>query len=242
MNRTYLALDLETAKVLPSGCDWRQSRPLGIVGAATLLDGDEPRLWYSWTNGQRPATRMARADTQKLVSYLADGARRGYTIITWNGLGFEFDVLAEESGRLQTCRRLAVAHVDMMFHALCQLGYGIGLDAAAKGMGLGGKYEGLSGSQIPALWKHGKRRLVLDYLVQEVKTTLHLAKASEECDYLRWVTRSGRRREMQLSRGWLPVNKADRLPERATPWMFGEWSRGRFTGWLYPMSRRGYSR
>jgi hypothetical protein len=241
MSRTYLALDIETAKAVPTGCDWRQARPLGIACAATLLDGATPLLWYGGT-GNRPAARMRRDDAEELTRYLAKCMLRGYTIITWNGVGFDFEVLAEESGRIQTCRRLAATHVDMMFHALCQLGHGIGLDAAAKGMDLPGKYRGLSGSQIPALWQHGKRRMVLDYLVHEVQMTLNVAKVCEKCAYLRWITGSGRRREMQLPRGWLSVKSANRLPERATPWMFSEWSRRRFTAWLRLESRPDYSR
>lgn len=69
----------------------------------------------------------------------------GYTIVTWNGLSFDFDVLAEESGMIEKCRTLAINHVDMMFHALCRLGHGISLDSAAKGMDLLGKNEDMTG-------------------------------------------------------------------------------------------------
>jgi hypothetical protein len=48
--------------------------------------------------------------------------RARYTIVTWNGTGFDFDILAEESGMLAECKGLAVNHVDMMFHVLCRLG------------------------------------------------------------------------------------------------------------------------
>ena len=51
-------------------------------------------------------------------------------------MGFDLDVVAEESGMFQECRRMARNHVDMMFHLLCLLGYGVSLDSAAKGMGL----------------------------------------------------------------------------------------------------------
>ncbi len=43
------------------------------------------------------------------------------------------------------CRTLTLGHVDMMFHVLCKLGYGVSLDAAARGMGLAGKPEGMNG-------------------------------------------------------------------------------------------------
>ena len=87
-------------------------------------------------------------------------------------LGFDFDILAEESGMLEECRDLAVSHVDMMFHVFCQLGYGVGLDAAARGMELAGKSKGMSGVLAPVLWAEGRREEVLEYVAQDVRTTL----------------------------------------------------------------------
>ena len=43
----------------------------------------------------------------RLVRYLEDQVAQGYTLLTWNGLGFDLDILAEESGMLPNCRRLA---------------------------------------------------------------------------------------------------------------------------------------
>jgi hypothetical protein len=68
-----------------------------------------------------------------------------------NGVGFDFDVLAEEAQMLAECCVFALAHVDMMFHVLCRLGYGVGLDAAARGTGLAGKSEGMKGADAPVL-------------------------------------------------------------------------------------------
>ena len=111
--RKYLAFDIETAK-LPDG-DWRSCRPLGISCAATLLGDDkEPTLWHG-------GDRLTRQETAALVQYLSEQVAQGCTVVTWNGLGFDFDVLAEESGLLEQCRTLALGHVDMMFHVLCKL-------------------------------------------------------------------------------------------------------------------------
>lgn len=57
---------------------------------------------------------MSRDDAAELVNFLAEAADSGSTILTWNGL--DFDILAEESGMVEECRQLALAHVDMMFH------------------------------------------------------------------------------------------------------------------------------
>ena len=128
----YLAFDLETTQRLQLG-KLRQS--LGVSCAATLLGGArEPVLWYGGTNRNRPSKRMNRLELQELVDYLDRQVERGYKIVTWNGLSFDFNVLAQDSGMFDECRRLAIDHIDMMFHVLCRLGYGISLNSAAKGM------------------------------------------------------------------------------------------------------------
>ncbi|MGO9113255.1 MAG: hypothetical protein ACLP9L_28825 [Thermoguttaceae bacterium] len=133
---------------------------------------------------------------------------------------------------LAECKRLAVEHVDMMFHVLCRLGYGVGLDAAAKGMNLAGKPGGMSGAMAPVLWAEGKQEEVLQYVAQDVKTTLELATACEACGKLRWIARSGKLRSMSLPRGWLSVDQAEKLPQPDTSWMSDPWQRATFTEWM----------
>jgi hypothetical protein len=233
MNRKYLAFDIETAKVLPDNePDWNSYRPLGISCAATLLaDSDELVLWHGGADSKSPADRMSQQEAAGLVEYLATQVGQGYTIVTWNGVGFDFDILAEESEMLAECRRLAVNHVDMMFHVLCQLGYGVRLDGAAKGMGIAGKPEGMDGAKAPVLWTEGKREEVLKYVAQDVRTTLDLATTCDASGIMRWIARSGRRRSMALPQGWLAVSEAGKLPLPDTSWMDDPWPRTKFTGW-----------
>jgi hypothetical protein len=234
MKRRYLALDIETVKLVPADAsDWRLYRPLGISCAATLATGQEgSEVWHGGRNHQRPTNRMNRDELCKLVVYLERLVKNGYTIVTWNGAGFDFDVLAEESGLAKTCKRLARSHVDMMFHVFCQLGYGISLGAVAKGMGLVGKTGGLTGNDAPRLWAERKRNQVFRYVAQDAQTTLALAERCESERWLRWVTRSGRKRQMALPKGWLSVGSAQKLPEPITFWMTAPWSRQKFTAWL----------
>ena len=225
MSRKYLAFDIETAKLLPEDeTDWTAHRPLGIACAATLSD-DELVLWHG-------NDKMSQQEASQLVQYLIAKVKAGYTIVTWNGTGFDFDILAEESGMLAECKRLAVNHVDMMFHILCRLGYGVRLDGAAKGMGIKGKPEGMNGSLAPKLWAEGKREEVLNYVAQDVRATAELATACEACGVMRWISRRGRLRSMPLPGGWLTVDQAEQLPEPDTSWMADPWSRASFTAWM----------
>jgi len=233
MNRKYLAFDIETAKEWPEGADWRPHRPLGIACTATLTEEpDPPRFWHGAAPDGRPAKRMSREDLAQLVDYLRSMVDRGYTILTWNGLAFDFDVLAEESGMPEQCKSLALDHVDMMFHVFCTLGYPVGLEAAAKGSGLAGKPEGMSGILAPSMWAAGKHQEVLDYVAQDVRTTLELAALCEKAKCFRWITRRGKTSRMDLPAGWLAASQAMKLPEPDTSWMSSPLPRHRFTGWL----------
>ena len=230
----FVAFDIEIAQPLPEGVvDWRQHRPLGITCAATVTSQPEDlRLWYGRDDAEAPADRMAQAEAQELVEYLSRAKREGYQILTWNGLGFDFEVLAEESQSLDECRELAGHHVDMMFHAFCHLGYPISLDRAARGMSMAGKPEGMSGLLAPQMWAEGQRQQVLDYVRQDARITLDLALASQSRGHLRWIAHSGKRREMPLPSGWLSVDEARKLPQPDTSWMSDPMSRDGFTAWL----------
>ncbi len=234
MARKYVAFDIETAKILPAVVpDLKAHRPLGIACAATLCSTeDRPRLWHGRTDDGQPSPRMTCEDAANLVNALSDLVDDGFTILTWNGLGFDFDILAEESAMPGECRRLACGHVDMMFHSFCERGFLIGLDRAAKAMRLQGKSQAIEPHMAPRLWSEGRRNEVLDYVSQDVRATLELAHACESQKCLRWLTKKGGIGEIKLPRGWLTVDEASRLPEPDTSWMDNPMPRSRFTDWL----------
>jgi hypothetical protein len=233
MNR-YLAFDIEISKTLPVGVtDWKEHRPLGVSCAATLTnDGSAPRLWYSSKDGT-PQPTMTVTDVRSLISYLYHmSTTEKYQIITWNGLCFDFDVLAEESqGLADLCINLAQYHTDLMFHFFCICGYRLSLDAAAKGMGLTGKTDGMNGAKAPDVWRAGKYQQVLEYVAQDVITTLDVALAVEESKQIRWTSKKGRPNMVAIDK-WLSVRDAQKLPEPDTSWMDAPAKRSDFTDWM----------
>lgn len=230
--REFVAFDIEIVRSLPVGIDdWKAYRPLGISCAATLTSGGELTVWYGRTATGGIAECMNQADLAALLVYLQAAVETGLTLLTWNGLGFDLDILAEESGAFDACKELALSHVDMMFHIFCELGYPLGLDRAAKGMDLPGKPAGMSGELAPIFWAQGKRQEVLEYVAQDARTTLLLAQATERKRQLRWISKSGRSQTLPLPRGWLTVQEALALPEPDTSWMQRPWTRKRFIEW-----------
>jgi hypothetical protein len=233
MIRPYLAFDIEIAKAFPSGqSDWKAYRPLGITCAATFYGEGEPRRWHGQNSAGQIAPQMSRREAVELVEYLQSRVASGLTLLTWNGLGFDLDVLAEESGLHTSCSAPALDHVDMMFHIFCRLGYPLGLNKAARGMQVPGKPTGMSGALAPRYWAEGKWALVLDYVAQDARTTLALARAVEEQGELRWTSERGVRQTISFPEGWLTVRQALVLSEPDTSWMSRPIPRSRFLQWL----------
>jgi hypothetical protein len=234
MTQRYLAFDIETAKDVPGDdFNWRAHRPLGISCAAALrCDATEPILWYGTGGDGTPAERMTRTEARELVLELTRLTTEGYTLLTWNGLGFDFDVLAEESGCRDECKELALNHVDMMFHVFCDRGFPVALDRAAHALGIPGKPAGMSGERAPRLWAEGHHQQVLDYVAQDVRIAFQIARICEERRRFLWTTQRGKASSMDLPRGWLTVREAIRLPLPDTSWMDRAIPRHTFTHWV----------
>lgn len=219
--RRYLAFDIETAKVTAdSDGALLDQRPLGIsCAAAWAADSGESFTWHGVDAAGKPAPQLSRDEAAALVADLTRHVADGYTLVTWNGLGFDLDVLAEESGQREACVALALDHVDMMFQVVCSQGHFLSLQKAAEGMDLPGKLSGVSGAEVPRLWADGEHERVLAYNVQDVAVTAQLAVAGDAAGGLTWLTRKGTRARMALAAGWLPVRQALALPEPDTSWM-----------------------
>ncbi len=231
--RNYLAFDIETASMV-EGDDWRSCRPLGITCAAAMASDnpERPIVWHGMTSEGTPSERMTRSEAQNLVADLRSYQAHGYTLLTWNGAGFDFDVLAEEANNSPACQLLAREHVDMMFQVVCEKGFPIGIDNAAKAMQITGKPEGMSGALAPQMWAEGQFQTVLDYVVQDVRIALQLAEQAEKLHALRWLTRRGQMRTFNIPNGWLTVGEACSLPEPDTSWMKSPLKRGSFVEWM----------
>jgi hypothetical protein len=233
----YIAFDIETAKVLPeSATDLMDHRPLGVACASAAVTGQEEAVsWFGLAAGE-PAARMSQSEVRALLGDLAAWVDEGYTLVSWNGLSFDFNILAEESGLPEECARLAFEHVDMMFQVVCTLGYPVALGKAAEGLGLPGKSAGMSGYEAPLLWAQGRHQDVLEYNVQDARLALEIAEQSELRGEFVWITRRGTKGRMPLEQGWLPVPQALELPLPDTSWMSDPPAREHFSAWFSPVA------
>lgn len=239
----FVAFDHEIAKIIEGDfSQWRLYRPLGIICSALYVEDLDVELDYGKTLDGRILPKMETEHARNLVIDLLSWVEKGYTILTWNGLGFDFDVLAEESGLWEECKYLALTHVDMMFHFFCIKGYPLKLDKAAKGMELAGKLPGVTGDQAPILWQQGQYKKVLDYVAQDSVTTLEVARAVEKSGYISWKSNNGRYQRVEFPNGWLTVEEACTLPLPDTTWISNPLRRTDFYNWTTKQpTNRNYS-
>ena len=126
-----LSFDIEISKVIDNfSGDLFKHSPLGISCAAVA--DEDVKFWQA-------APQLSQEESQEMVRALLCYRDEDYTIITWNGCGFDFRLLAEESGMVQECADLAIDHVDLMLLVTFNKGWYLGLDKALNGAGIGGK-------------------------------------------------------------------------------------------------------
>jgi len=217
------SFDIEIAKEVEGG-DWQAQRPLGISCAAVMLPIDtwkgpdkDIQYFYEIDILQRPVMqpKMSQNSAAGLVRHLAGLAAGGYTLITVNGLGFDFQVLAEESGMWKECATLALYHhCDLMLLPVAhqRMGWRVGLQTFAEGANVEGKkhevtlksgetLHDMNGAMAPRLWAQGEHNAVLDYLGDDVRATLETAVVALDLGRLGWESRKGKWYEIALPRG-----------------------------------------
>ncbi len=247
----FISFDIETATITPDNDDPHKYRPLGICCAATqLVDTDLGELgiqppvgWCNFSdNSVSPDSdpyglKMTPFQVQGLVQYLLDMKAGGWIPLTWNGLGFDFDILAEEARDQRVglyCVGLAVDHYDIAFQMLCDKGFMIGMQAAALGLELPGKSEGMHGDLAPKLWAQSRadQDKVLAYCKQDVQTTSEIALKAIEYKRIPWTSKAGRPNTWLIkSPGLLTVRESLGLPLPDTAWMSEPRSRKSYYEW-----------
>lgn len=225
--RKFIGFDLEIAAEIPKGEPIESYRPLGITCASAVAN--DLILHWEAKQDDKFLPCMTEVQCREMVLDLKNLVKNGYEIVTWNGLQFDFDVLQEESG--VDLIDLALDHLDPMFQFFCMTGYPVGLDTVAKTMGLQGKLDGMKGDLAPAMWKINPQ-LVIDYVIQDGRTTLDVADRIEQLHRLAWVTHSEKFRIQPFPVGLLSVRECLEFPLPDQSWMTNPRSRESYLAWM----------
>ncbi len=235
-----ISFDIEIAKILPefSG-NLFEHAPLGISCAAVA--SDEVRFWSG-------VPQLSQEENQTLVKDLMAYAADGYTFVTWNGCGFDFRLLAQESGMVEECGELALNHVDLMLLVTFNKGWFLGLDKALNGAEIGSKVHevkltngkmlhNMDGGMAPKLWADGEHDAVLTYLRGDVEQTLALAENILKTHSIRWTSGRGKPQSVSVPK-LLTVRECFDIPEPDTSWMSDPPEREDFVKWIPDWKRK----
>ena len=235
-----ISFDIEISKILPefSGNLFAHA-PLGISCAAVAHD--DVKFWQG-------VPQLTMEESQQMVRELMVYAAEGYTFVTWNGCGFDFRLLAEESQMMEECGELALNHVDLMLLVTFNKGWYLGLDKALNGAGIGGKVHevklkngetlhNMDGGMAPKLWADGEHEAVLTYLRGDVEQTLALTKNIQETREIRWLSSRGKPQFVSVPK-LLTVRECFSLPEPDVSWMDNPPTREGFVSWIPEWERK----
>lgn len=236
----FASFDLETAKITPKGDNPHAYRPLGIICAGIATEVDNVALYWGGIREEKNAVynpQMSKDEAVGIVEALQNLYEDGYPPLTWNGVSFDFVILAEESGMWQECFDLALQSYDMMLQFFCRQGYYLGLNRALLAHGLEGKLDDISGADVPGMWGNGEFERVLRYQARDVTQPLLLAKKIAENEgYIRWYSSrqmsdgAKHRRSITPKETYLgelvPVRECLVMPEPDTSWMRASQGRG----------------
>lgn len=191
-----------------------------------------------------PGEAMTLDEVNDMIDKLIEWHEEGHTIVVWNGLHFDWRVLAELTGRYEELGELALDTVDPMFYIVCMKGHRLGLDKSCQGMNVKGKLhevtlndgtilEDMAGWQAPELWQRGEVEAVMAYLREDVLSLSRLMNNIVRLGYIAWITQKGVRRTVPMKN--LYTNRQClQLPEPDTDWMDNPPVRVDYMDWMLP--------
>ena len=201
--------------------------------AATCTVTTDLRFWYD-------IPYITKETSKDLVSFMIDEMRKGFIPFTWNGVSFDFNLLAQYSGMVEECAELALNGVDGMLLITFNKGYFLGLDAALLGAGLQSKQHAvklnsgldfsMTGKDAPEMWRNGEYDAVKTYLTGDVFRPLELITAIEKNKGIKWTSKSGK--SMFQKTPLTPVKELFSIPIPDTSWMANPKPREEFVNWI----------
>ena len=227
-----VAFDIEISNVfdLRPGEDIDKYAPFDVAVAATQVHGGEHRHWFSPGPDDRPLVNLQQEHARELLNYLEQMQQDGFALCAWNGLGFDLQWIARAADDRAKASRIARAMYDPMFQFFKLKGFPVGLDAVARGLGIG-MTKSMDAADAPREWQAGNHKRVFDYVLGDARMTNEIVSSVVRRREITWVTQRGKRSTVPVPR-LRTVEDCMRDPMPDQSWMTRPIPQERFTRWL----------
>jgi len=219
MNSLIIYLDIELCDNIPEGWDRESPSPLDIACICTLVhDGDKKKCDVAHNEGKP----MTDDQIKSVCDIIKDVYNRGGEIVTWNGVGFDMQLLGKADPDIIEIIT-SKAHIDLMFHFTRKKGYMIGLGKVAEAFGVGSKT--MTGLDAVKLWNQGEFQKVIDYNINDVKILMKVHRKVHKHSKIKWLTRANNITYLKVEPTELSVMNSiqiPRPPNTETSWMSEE--------------------
>lgn len=204
-----------------------------ICAAIALSDSDEVFTFYDTGPAGVPAAAMSKTTGRNLLGALRRFHNSEYRLVSWGGLGYDLEALAQHTEQVDDCGQIAWSHTDLMFQFHCRAGFPVSLRAAALGMALPLGNDRRHEVNAGELWTDtSQRERVIAATAQDAETTRAVAQACQRLRRIDWITQRGDQRYLAMPDGILTVQQAAELPQPDTSWMQDPIPRTKFYQWL----------
>ncbi len=216
----HLFLDIELCDNIPDGWDRDDPSSLDIACICVLIIDDKQQENTIVHHNEGKA--MTHEQIQVICDQVKNVCSQNGKFITWNGLGFDMQLLDKIDNTLKQLI-LSDHHIDLMFHFTRKKGYMIGLNKVSQGFSIGEKT--MTGLDAVKLWAKGEFQKVLDYNINDVKLLKDIYYKVIETSKIKWLSGNHNICFLNVDTSQLSVGNSlniPRPPNKDVSWMTQE--------------------
>lgn len=205
-----------------------------LCGAIAYRNEGEIEVEYFWFGESSGAHEM--------IERLLEMQSYGATIVGFNSTSFDYRILAKETGMYEQAEIAALNSVDIMLEFFFRNGYMISLDKILSRYNITqkkktattstGRVVDVGGAEVNQLWDEKEYNTVIEYLKNDVVSTLELIENIIADDMILYSTSSGKQKELPLNGGIRTVRNLWKIPKPSVSWIKNPVSREHFFDWM----------
>lgn len=193
-----LAINLQSDKIIPED---GQLNDMGIICVSIINEKNEINTWKPENNSFGYCQNKLSSEQ---VNQVIEKLKQEKKIISWNGLGFDLQILYNNSSDTNLKKdliKIAKKHVDLAYAFLCENGYMISMKKVFL-ESLNNQIDSpIDAKSYPVLWTAGKegQELVINANQQSVSNLLTIYQDLVKNKKLKYLSKAGNLNE------WKPI-------------------------------------